>query len=46
MVHRAEGETRADVARRYDEAHGLTHLDLDAHDDVDQGDAEDAGDHP
>jgi GTP-binding protein len=46
MVHRAEGETRADVARRYDEAHGLTHLDLDAHDDVDQGDDDDAVDHP
>jgi GTPase len=29
MAHRAEGETRADVARRYDEAHGLTHLDFD-----------------
>ena len=24
MPDRAEGETRADVARRYDEAHGLT----------------------
>ena len=27
MPDRAEGETRADVARRYDEAHGLTHID-------------------
>ncbi len=33
MADRAEGETRADVARRYDEAHGLTHLDLDDEDD-------------
>jgi len=29
MSDRAEGETRADVARRYDEAHGLTHIDFD-----------------
>jgi GTP-binding protein len=29
MAHRAEGETRADVARRHDEEHGLTHLDFD-----------------
>src|SRR3954451_23432626 len=29
MPNRAEGETRADVARRYDEAHGLTHIDFD-----------------
>jgi GTP-binding protein len=29
MPDRAEGETRADVARRYDEAHGLTHIDFD-----------------
>ncbi len=28
MPDRAEGETRADVARRYDEEHGLTHIDL------------------
>ena len=28
MPDRAEGETRADVARRYDEEHGLTHLDF------------------
>ncbi len=29
MPDRAEGETRADVARRYDEEHGLTHIDFD-----------------
>jgi GTP-binding protein len=29
MPDRGEGETRADVARRYDEAHGLTHLHFD-----------------
>ncbi len=28
MPDRAEGETRADVARRYDEEHGLTHVDF------------------
>ncbi len=28
MDHRAEGETRADVARRYDEEHGLTGADF------------------
>jgi GTPase len=28
MPDRAEGETRADVARRYDEEHGLTHIDF------------------
>ena len=28
MPDRAEGETRADVARRYDEAHGLTDIDF------------------
>jgi GTP-binding protein len=28
MADRAEGETRADVARRYDEEHGLTHIDF------------------
>jgi GTP-binding protein len=29
MAHRTEGETRADVARRYDEEHGLTDVDFD-----------------
>jgi GTPase len=29
MPGRAEGETRADVARRYDEEHGLSHIDFD-----------------
>ena len=29
MPNRAEGETRADVARRYDEEHGLTDVDFD-----------------
>ncbi|WP_082534230.1 GTPase ObgE [Marmoricola sp. Leaf446] len=29
MEGRAEGEERADVARRYDQEHGLTHLDFD-----------------
>ena len=29
MVDRAEGEERADVARRYDQEHGLTHLEFD-----------------
>jgi GTP-binding protein len=38
MADRAEGETRADVARRYDEAHGLTHIDF--------GDDEESGEHP
>jgi len=28
MPDRGEGETRADVARRYDEEHGLTHIDF------------------
>jgi GTP-binding protein len=28
MADRAEGETRADVARRYDEEHGLSHIDF------------------
>jgi GTP-binding protein len=28
MPDRTEGETRADVARRYDEEHGLTHIDF------------------
>ncbi|WP_027860880.1 GTPase ObgE [Marmoricola sp. URHB0036] len=28
MSDRAEGETRADVARRYDEEHGLSHIDF------------------
>jgi GTP-binding protein len=41
MADRAEGETRADVARRYDEAHGLTHIDFD---DADDGADDEAGD--
>ena len=41
MADRAEGETRADVARRYDEEHGLTHIDFD--DDEGSGDGSDEG---
>ena len=37
MADRTEGETRADVARRYDEAHGLTHIDFG--DDEDEAEA-------
>jgi GTP-binding protein len=36
MPHRAEGETRADVARRYDEEHGLTGADFDDQEDEDE----------
>ena len=37
MADRAEGEERADVARRYDQEHGLTHLDFDDDDADDEG---------
>ncbi len=40
MPDRAEGETRADVARRYDEEHGLTGIDFDDDWDEDEDDAE------
>ncbi|SDR78423.1 GTP-binding protein [Nocardioides scoriae] len=41
MATRAEGEERADVARRYDEEHGLTHIDF-----GDEDDAADGADRP
>ena len=36
MPDRAEGETRADVARRYDEEHGLTHVDFEDDEDAEE----------
>jgi len=40
MADRAEGETRADVARRYDEEHGLTDVDFDEPWDLGERDGE------
>lgn len=44
MADRAEGEERADVARRYDQEHGLTHLDFDDDPDDTDDDPADDGD--
>ncbi len=41
MADRAEGEERADVARRYDEEHGLAHLDFDDDEPADGDDGDD-----